>query len=520
MAQEPFRNLSSADMATYFERSFQNPDVRQYLNTADRVSEMDNRFVSVGRYISVYATATGDTSQEAVSRITSDLKNHADLTRDKQVYLKEVFGPMIIRHHCQKMGIGYPLSIEDTPKVLETIRLQSKNNRFETHSFNGALVDEVRTNGLDISKEKFQSEFRNLERAGLKQPYQKGNLLFCELSYGTFGYALRAPERLMMSLGVKYEAQGKTQSTHDFCTQSLKKYVQDNGITESDRATILDAGQKIIDFYFRPEGNKSAIAVRKMNPSVTTSDFESDMWKSFGYAYYRIRGDMVQFCRRQGDEQNLQLFEEAYQEFRQSKKTDSIKSFVQKFTRQYPHNNPLTKVQENFLYETMNRRCLNNYDYANCDGYVIPGGRLSPQEFSLAVLDNPIDVYVAYQKNPPQPRKQKYGILFGSDDKKYMVPLDENGRPIIPEALKRPEKSVSNRDLLRAGSDTGRGQAPLDKHNAIDYRDVGGKDRKPEVTAPIRPESALETERQRRRTEIERQFHVAAQLAAKTGHRL
>ena len=62
-------------------------------------------------------------------------------------------------------------------------------------------ISALKKEGLDISKEKFKEEYAILRNVGLFQPYQTGNLLFCELSKASFGYAQYAPERLIYSLG-------------------------------------------------------------------------------------------------------------------------------------------------------------------------------------------------------------------------------------------------------------------------------------------------------------------------------
>ena len=522
MADDQFKNLSPNDMATYFERSFQNPDVQRFLNAAEDLQTMESRFKAVGRYISVYATATGDLSQEAVSRIVSDLQNHTTLERDKRAYLKEVIGPMILKQHCQKLGISYPVSIEDTPKLLDSVRMQSTHNRFETHSFNGALLDDVKENGLDIHREKFQEEFKQLERVGMRQAFQQGNLLFCELSYGTFGYALRAPEKLIMAFNSGMRAtkkQGKTQSNRDYCLERMEEYLSHFGISGSDEAAVRKASQSILDFYFHPDGNKSAIAIKKAPSLNNRPNFDERMWQTF--SYYMTKSDMRGFCQKNSDPQSLQSFEDALSEFNQTKKHDKLSLFVQEFNKKYPTDNPILKAHQDFLYSTLRSSCLNNYESANCDGYVIPGGRLSPQEFYLAVLDNPIDNYVAYQKQLLQQPQKKYGILFGTDGKNYMLPIGEDGKLIVPDSLKEkhPDQKPSNSDLLRGAANGGQGgEPPMDKSNGLDYRDVGGKDRKPEIPTPDRLTKSQEDDAVRKRAEeIRRQLGWNDQLAAKRG---
>ena len=107
-----------------------------------------------------------------------------------------------------------------------------------------------------------------------------------------------------------------------------------------------------------------------------------------------------------------------------------------------------------------------------------------------------------------------------------MVPVGKDGKLIVPDSLKEkhPASKPSNSDLLRGAANGGQGQggdSPMDSHNGLDYRDVGGKDRKPEIPTPDRPTKSQEDDAvQKRAEEIRRQLGWNDQLAAKRGHSL
>ena len=114
------------------------------------------------------------------------------------------------------------------------------------------------------------------------------------------------------------------------------------------------------------------------------------------------------------------------------------------------------------------------------------------------------------------PKGFNYRVLMGGDKK-----------PIIPESLKEhlssETKPVSNHDLLRGAANGGQGQGgepPMDKHNGLDYRDVGGKKCKPEIPRPTPDKSQENDAVQKRAEEIRQQREYEAQLAAKRGHSL
>ena len=132
-----------------------------------------------------------------------------------------------------------------------------------------------------------------------------------------------------------------------------------------------------------------------------------------------------------------------------------------------------------------------------------------------------------YQKQQAQQPQKKYGILFGPDGKNYMVPIGEDGKLLIPESIKKrypdADSKPTNSDLLRGASNMGQGQMgepPMDKHNGLDYRNVGGKDHQGPAPESARPTNPLEAEKQRKRDEIMKQREYEAQLAAKRGHSL
>jgi len=77
----------------------------------------------------------------------------------------------------------------------------------------------------------------------------------------------------------------------------------------------------------------------------------------------------------------------------------------------------------------------------------------------------------------------------------------------------------SNPDILQGATYYGRGgEQPMDDHNGLDYRDVGGKDRKPETPEPTQQTDSKEAERRRRIEEIRRQMDLNDQLSR--GHSL
>lgn len=67
------------------------------------------------------------------------------------------------------------LSLEDRVKIQEYVYIRNRNNSFYTHCFPGALLEEVSTNGLDISRELFKDEYKILATC-FETPYKTGEL--------------------------------------------------------------------------------------------------------------------------------------------------------------------------------------------------------------------------------------------------------------------------------------------------------------------------------------------------------
>lgn len=226
-------SISADDMADFISRAFSSDSVRKMLKEEDSLYHAEELFQKFGNVLQAYASSTGDLYDDSIKSLAEDMQKHKDILRKpfdnskkleaEQIYFGKYVMPKIIDFYCKKNNISQPLTISDTLKVMAAVENNSKNNRFKTHSFNGSLLPEIKKNGLDISNEMFKEEYRVLASANMMQPYQKGNLLFCELSKASFGYALRAPERLVMSLSRYGHEQQNDQTTNSYLLEAIEK---------------------------------------------------------------------------------------------------------------------------------------------------------------------------------------------------------------------------------------------------------------------------------------------------------
>ena len=401
--------LSKEDISSYFEMAYNNPVVKDMLNNSSSLSRATSNFQYFGNILQAYVTATGDMSEEMVEKLATDFIKYSDKIyqapkrnqkmEGMQVFFADHVLPSIMQHHMQKQNMKEPLSWEQTALVLKSIGLNCANNRFHTHSFNGALLDEIRTNGFDIKKELFQEEYETLRKVGLYQPYQTGNLLFCELSKASFGYALYAPERLVYSLGGDAYSHKEPYSANEHFTEKFQEHLAAKNLSPEEYRKAYSAGKKMLDFYFR-ENQKSVIAFKSVSTDVITK--ESDFTHSelrYALTDYTLKTKIDRICTNDNHPELQKQFTEAVEEIKQSNKYEKMDVFIAEFQKLYPDNKMFQEIYPNAVVMAVTKGCLNNFVHnGNADGYKEYSGKLGTDKFSLSVIPNPVDQYVRNAK--------------------------------------------------------------------------------------------------------------------------
>lgn len=443
--------LNENDMADYFTRAFSRASTKDMLTSAPSLSSAEEYYQNFANILQAYTCATGDLSNKTIDDLSYDFAQHRDIFKQAydtekkitsaQKYFGEFVMPKIIAIHSNKLNLKQPLSWKDSCCLLSSVETQSNNNKFKTHSFNGALLDEIKKNGLDINKELFKDEFSILSISGMIQPYQKGNLLFCEMSRASFGYSLRAPERLVMSLSKYGHNQQDAQPTNEFLTQSLEaKLAENEKLNITEKANVLQAGKTMINFYFGVN-NKSAIAIKKDNLSYTNSSTDKYI-KSIGKACSCLLMEMSvkSFCKREEDSAMSEQYALSVADFKERNNVDKLESFVNKFNQKYPENKLLKEAYSTFMVKNLTESCVNNFTYnGNADGYVVPGGRLATNQFALAEFQNPIDVYVS-SKQITNKLASLRKVMAKKIDKKLGTNIDKLK---LPTFIKKTENALS-----------------------------------------------------------------------------
>ncbi|MBO7555772.1 MAG: hypothetical protein J6T72_00005, partial [Alphaproteobacteria bacterium] len=399
-------NISQKEMADYFSRAFSNSSFKKMIREEESLYRAETLFQKFGNILQAYASATEDLSDKTIDVLANDMMEHKDILflsyddRRKisadQNYFGQYVMPKIINLIGDKMGLKEPHSVNDLCNIMAEVATNCKNNKFLTHSFNGALLPSIKQNGLDISKEMFIDEYALLSSAKMEQPYHKGNLLFCELSKATFGYSLGSPERLRHSLTSYNRKQQNDQSTNEFLTLSLQDRLDENKtLSDAEKQKVFAAGKKMIDFYYG-KTNKSAIAFIKPETEyerISPEKIKQRLCRNLSYSSYK--NPINSFLTEKGDSELSEKYATALENFNKNENTSGLISFIDDFNAKYPENTVIKDKVTIFAIKDMTEFGLNNFEYNGfADGHKIEGGKMSPEQFSIAEFENPVDVFI------------------------------------------------------------------------------------------------------------------------------
>lgn len=400
--------IKKEDLAEYISRAFDNEYIEQLTLDSKSRFELFGQLTELSRFIFTYATSTSDLSQESLNTILNDFVNHKDELEDKDlVYggnksalLKKYFGnyilPVIENNYKKEHGIEGPLSLIDYNNIYKEMATNSKSNEFFTHSFSGALLDEISENGLDAKGEKFKDELRFLSYFGFKTPYNRGKLHITELSYQTIGYALQPSERARMVLTSKTDLREDDNETsleyYNRVIESLK--IED--CDEEDLETIKEYLTEINNFYF--SNNKSCIAVIEKEEKPKDDTYILPLFRhvlSNRYKYQELL---------ESDE----TFKAIYEKTDSALKEGSDKSIeILELLANYMHAKYEGSKETATLDQTIKDEFIgmvitcatNHFEVANGEGYTVDSGHISPDKFAIATITNPLIYYPRHKKS-------------------------------------------------------------------------------------------------------------------------
>lgn len=425
--EEKNMKIKKEDLAKYISHAFDNEYIEQLTLDSKSRSELYSQLINLSRFIFTYVTSTSDLSEESLNTILNDFINHKDELENKDlvygknesVLLKEYFGnyilPVIENQYKKEHKIEGPLSLVDYNNIYREMVVNSKNNTFFTHSFSGALLDEISTNGLDAKGEKFQDELRFLSYFGFKTPYNRGKLHLTDLSCQTIGYALQPSERARMVLT------SKTDLSEDDSETSLEYYnrvienLKIEDCDEEELETIKEYLTEINNFYF--SNNKSCIAVieKEKNP-------EDDI-----HILPLFRYVLSNRYKYQELLESDETFKAIYEKTDSAIKEGSDKSIeILELLANYMHTKYEGSKETAALDQTIKDEFIgmvitcatNHFEEANGEGYIVDSGHISPDKFAIATITNPLLYYPEYKKSQEIEIKSSTEVKQESEEKK------------------------------------------------------------------------------------------------------
>ncbi len=391
---EIVKKFSKEQIADFLQRIYTNDKVKEIVSKATNVDKAEDLNDKIGEFLIHFAISTGDMSDESISSIAEKVGNtylNSTTYLSRKDLFRKTVAPVIIDKVAKDLDLKSPYSLQDLILISFNIKLQNSNNHFSTHSFNGALFGEVNSNGFDISKEPFVNEFNLLAKYGLTTPFKKGDLYVCELSYASFGYLHRNPEKLYMALtGVKKQKDNQTQ--HDFLMECLVENIKELNIDNQKKNELLFAGKKIIDFY--TTSNKVCMAIIE-KPSVVSFISPKDVI-------------LNNLCALPRNSKIKLLNKKEFLNACIEKRVDDVEKILDEWEKDFPDSKSMIeKEKENAVFKYLTKYALNNFSTAYADGYVVKDGKLARDDFALACFDDSVKLYPQQHKEMAQRESKK-----------------------------------------------------------------------------------------------------------------
>ena len=251
-----FKKISKEELASYIELFSKNNSFKEAV-IEETYSATKTNCDMLSDFLVRYAISTGDLSLQSIENISKDFaeknremnkerenislleiqKQDEKRTRKNRLF-DSVVSERIIESYATQFGIKTPISSHNIAKIINAIAIQNGLCKFHTHSFAGALYDDVSKNGLDISREYFNEEFKSLNKL-TNSPYKIGKLCYCELSQASFDYLHMSPERLWMALaGGEKQHNGETKK--EFAVRLLLQKLENSSLANEEKRKIYE----------------------------------------------------------------------------------------------------------------------------------------------------------------------------------------------------------------------------------------------------------------------------------------
>lgn len=393
-----FKVIEPEDLAKYIERVYDNETFRSFLLGSRSKGFCEQTTNRLSDILVKYYIATGDDSEKSIETIVSSF-------RDNPVDMRNVSGPNDIKFH-QFRYAAYPfiidywknelgkdeLSFADIQEIMIVAATQSYINRFDTHSFNGALKDRVEREGLNINNEMFKENFDYLSSfAG--SAYAVGDLFLCNLSESSWGYMHHSPERLWMTIGSHSVTREPGENDNEFAKRNLddvlSRYVGLYDDKYLETAKVL--GDEMIDFYTKSDDVCVAIC-RKGEPNI-----EEAYQKSVGTITSRLNYafQLPYKFQRAFPRELVQELNNIAIDGEKEGKLDDIERIVEEMIAASPDKAAVLRDYITHVFSSnMAAYSVLNYMHEGAsDGIRVKGGALPREAFALATIKDPSREY-------------------------------------------------------------------------------------------------------------------------------
>ena len=394
-----FTDISEHDLADYIERLYSNRDFHDALFQAENIDKCRYYTNILSEIMVKYAISTGDLSMDNVKEIVNNVMNN----RNKKRYnnpdemkidrFNDSAYPCIVEYWKKKLGRNDD-SLQTTIDIVTAVSIQNRLNGFLTHSFNGALENNVRENGLNIHNEMFKENYQELLKVSADH-YRVGELLFCELSEATYGYMHKSPERLWMKLNMDFK-QNVDESLREYGYRCLDELLPDD-----DQKDIKESVREMVDFY--TSNDNSCIAIRKRNTAIDDGYAQKEMERLSSLAKFGLNLPFTITGKipKELKDKYLQTLRDKNSTLNDIEILLDEMSNVSEEVRE-----DINKIKAAAGVTLMCKWGIANYLHnGNVDGYRVEGGKLSNKEFALASFKNPVNVYIECHKELYKPLK-------------------------------------------------------------------------------------------------------------------
>ena len=376
------QNVKVQELSNYMNNLFNSPYFQQVVNYQQSL------FTVLGNLLTKYYISTHDDSEESIKYLCMA---YITCLKEKRNFTEEIYIPYIFKKIREELQLEEPLSLLERVKIAYLLK-ERNINKFYIHSFPGALYEEVKTNGLDISKELFQQELSLLERTS-RTSYKKGVLCYCELSEASLSYATSGmPERVKFALDIKTDNDidlPKKEYYRKLFQRSITSKIKEGTLKKEVAPSYIDIGLRVLDFY--TSSDESCIAIFQTRESKKVIPLE-DFINSF------MKINLYEISKTTIGAEIIKRLENI---------TDPIK-YIEELDLiliELTNTNPLLKeileiIIDQKLEEIVKHISIPNLEHGGfADGYEIEGGKLSPRDFSLVKFPTPREM--KYKQTQP-----------------------------------------------------------------------------------------------------------------------